>query len=300
MKTVSKKWIILGVVVILAIILYSSIKGTYNNMVSKEEAVTAQWAQVENVYQRRADLIPNLMATVKGYADFEQETLTRVIEARSKATSVTIDPTNLNEASLQQFQAAQDGLGSALSRLLVTIERYPDLKANQNFLDLQTQLERTENRITVERMNFNEQARNFFTRQQKEDILLAIKNAELDTSGEIRVHIEEKCPGDVMDRAAQIFDKLHMQNTELRNGVLFYLALKNRKFAVLGDSGINRVVPENFWDEVRDIMLNHFRENHFTEGLLEGITLAGRQLKDHFPFHKDDVNELPDEISFGD
>jgi LemA protein len=161
MKTVSKKWIIIGVVVVLAIILYSSVKGTYNNMVTKEEAVTAQWAQVENVYQRRADLIPNLVSTVKGYAEFEQETLTQVIEARAKATSVTIDPTNLNEASMQQFQAAQDGLGSALSRLLVTIERYPDLKANQNFLDLQTQLERTENRITVERMNFNEQARDY-------------------------------------------------------------------------------------------------------------------------------------------
>jgi LemA protein len=161
MKTVSKKWIIIGVVVLLAIILYSSVKGTYNNMVTKEEAVTAQWAQVENVYQRRADLIPNLVSTVKGYAEFEQETLTQVIEARAKATSVTIDPTNLNEASMQQFQVAQDGLGSALSRLLVTIERYPDLKANQNFLDLQTQLERTENRITVERMNFNEQARDY-------------------------------------------------------------------------------------------------------------------------------------------
>ena len=161
MKTVSKKWIIIGVVVLLAIILYSSVKGTYNNMVTKEEAVTAQWAQVENVYQRRADLIPNLVSTVKGYAEFEQETLTQVIEARAKATSVTIDPTNLNEASMQQFQAAQDGLGSALSRLLVTIERYPDLKANQSFLDLQTQLERTENRITVERMNFNEQARDY-------------------------------------------------------------------------------------------------------------------------------------------
>ncbi|MFU8842345.1 MAG: TPM domain-containing protein [Bacteroidales bacterium] len=143
-------------------------------------------------------------------------------------------------------------------------------------------------------------ARNFFTKQQKDDIKLAIKNAELDTSGEIRVHIEEKCPGDALDRASLIFDKLHMQNTELRNGVLFYLAVKNRKFAVLGDSGINRVVPENFWDEVRDVLLNHFRENHFTEGLVEGITLAGRQLKDHFPFHKDDVNELPDEISFDD
>jgi uncharacterized membrane protein len=140
----------------------------------------------------------------------------------------------------------------------------------------------------------------FFTKEQSEDILLAIKNAELDTSGEIRVHIEEKCPGDVLDRAAIIFKKLDIHKTELRNGVLFYLALKNRKFAVLGDAGINKVVPENFWDEVRNIMLNHFRENRFTEGLEEGITLAGQQLKKHFPFKHDDVNELSDEISYGE
>jgi uncharacterized membrane protein len=143
-------------------------------------------------------------------------------------------------------------------------------------------------------------ARKFFTKQQKEDIMMAIKNAELDTSGEIRVHIEEKCPGDVLDRASMIFDKLEMQKTELRNGVLFYLALKNRKFAVLGDAGINKVVPDDFWDDVRDVLLNHFRSNSFAEGLAEGIALAGKQLKMHFPFHKDDVNELPDEISFGD
>lgn len=140
----------------------------------------------------------------------------------------------------------------------------------------------------------------FFTKEQNEDILLSIKNAELDTSGEIRVHIEEKCPGEVLDRAAIIFKKLDMHKTELRNGVLFYLALKNRKFAVLGDAGINQVVPENFWDEVRNIMLNHFRENRFTEGLAEGISLAGQQLKNHFPFKHDDVNELSDEISFGE
>lgn len=135
----------------------------YNTMVEKQEAVTAQWAQVENVYQRRADLIPNLVATVKGYADFEQETLTAVIEARAKATGITVDPTNLDASSIQQFQAAQDGLSSALSRLMVVVERYPDLKANQNFLELQAQLEGTENRISVERKKFNDTARDYNT-----------------------------------------------------------------------------------------------------------------------------------------
>lgn len=132
-------------------------------MVEKQEAVTAQWAQVENVYQRRADLIPNLVATVKGYADFEQETLTAVIEARAKATGITVDPTNPDASSIQQFQAAQDGLSSALSRLMVVVERYPDLKANQNFLELQAQLEGTENRISVERKKFNDTAREYNT-----------------------------------------------------------------------------------------------------------------------------------------
>ena len=140
----------------------------------------------------------------------------------------------------------------------------------------------------------------FFTKEQNDDILLAIKNAELDTSGEIRVHIEEKCPGEVLDRAAIIFKKLDMHKTELRNSVLFYVAIRNRKFAVLGDAGINKVVPENFWDEVRNVMLNHFRVDKFTDGLAEGITLAGQQLKKHFPHKHDDVNELTDEISFGE
>jgi LemA protein len=135
----------------------------YNRMVSLEEAVTAQWAQVENAYQRRADLIPNLVNTVKGYAEFEKETLTGVIEARSKATSVQINPENLNAETIQQFQAAQDGLSSALARLMVVVERYPDLKANQNFLDLQAQLEGTENRIAVERRKFNDATRNYNT-----------------------------------------------------------------------------------------------------------------------------------------
>ena len=128
----------------------------YNKMVELDEAVTRQWAQVENAYQRRADLIPNLVETVKGYANFEQETLTAVIEARSKATGINVDPSNLSPESIQQFEAAQGQLSGALSRLMVVVERYPDLKANQNFLELQSQLEGTENRIAFERMKFNE------------------------------------------------------------------------------------------------------------------------------------------------
>ena len=135
----------------------------YNRMVQMDEAVKAQWSQVENSYQRRADLIPNLVSTVKGYANFEQQTLTQVIEARAKATSVNINPENLDAESIQQFQAAQDGLSSALSRLMVVVEQYPDLKANQNFLDLQAQLEGTENRIAVERRRFNETTQNYNT-----------------------------------------------------------------------------------------------------------------------------------------
>ena len=155
MKIISRFWIF-------AIIPLLSSCG-YNQMVSYDEAVSAQWAQVENSYQRRADLIPNLVSTVKGYANFEKETLTGVIEARAKATSVQLNADNLDAASLQNFQAAQDGLSSALSRLMVVVERYPDLKANQNFLELQAQLEGTENRIAVERRKFNEITRQYNT-----------------------------------------------------------------------------------------------------------------------------------------
>lgn len=127
-------------------------------MVSMDEAVQAQWANVEDAYQRRADLVPNLVNTVKGAADFEKSTLEAVIEARAKATSVTVDPTNLNPEAIEQFQEAQSGLNSALSRLLVTVERYPELKATANFMELQAQLEGTENRISVERKKFNDRA----------------------------------------------------------------------------------------------------------------------------------------------
>lgn len=150
-----KTLIIIGVIVVLFFLVYSSIKNTYNTIVNQNEEVKIAWSQVENQYQRRSDLIPNLVKTVKGYADFEQETLTAVVEARAKATSTTINADNLNEQSLAQFQQAQDGLSSALSRLMVVVEKYPDLKANQSFLQLQAQLEGTENRIAVERRNFN-------------------------------------------------------------------------------------------------------------------------------------------------
>ncbi|MBK6265482.1 LemA family protein [Marivirga sp. S37H4] len=155
--------ITLGIIVVVVLIFYSIFAGSYNKMVTKEEQVTSAWAQVENVYQRRADLIPNLVNTVKGYADFEQETLQGVIEARSKATGVNVNADNLSPENIQQFQEAQQGLSSALSRLMVVVERYPDLKANQNFLELQSQLEGTENRIAVERRRFNEVTRDFNT-----------------------------------------------------------------------------------------------------------------------------------------
>ncbi|MCG6185899.1 MULTISPECIES: LemA family protein [Maribellus] len=149
-------------VVLLAVVsafLFSSCG--YNKMVELDEQVASSWSQVENVYQRRADLIPNLVNTVKGYAAHEQETLEGVIEARSKATSVNVNPENLNPQALQQFTQAQEGLSSALGRLMVVVERYPDLKANQNFRDLQAQLEGTENRIAVERRKFNETTQSY-------------------------------------------------------------------------------------------------------------------------------------------
>ncbi len=160
---ISKGLIAIGVILIIALALYGSIRGAYNNMVQLDEDVAQQWAQVENVYQRRADLIPNLVNVVKGYAAHERETLEAVIEARSRATSVTIDPQNITPEQLAQFQQAQEGLSSALSRLMVVVERYPDLKANQNFLELQTQLEGTENRIANERRKYAEVLRDYNT-----------------------------------------------------------------------------------------------------------------------------------------
>jgi uncharacterized membrane protein len=140
---------------------------------------------------------------------------------------------------------------------------------------------------------------NYFTKQEQADIRSAVKEAELNTSGEIRVHIEKKLKGDVLDRAAYIFETLNMHKTKERNGVLFYLALESHKYAILGDVGINAKVPENFWDSIKEKIAENFKNGNFTQGLTTGIVLAGEQLKKHFPHEKDDINELTDEISFG-
>ena len=158
-----KTTIILIAIVVVLFLMISSAVGKYNNMVTLEEGVDASWAQVENVYQRRADLIPNLVATVKGVAEFEKETFTAVADARSKVSNVNLEGITNNPQAMQQFQQSQGQLSGALSKLMVVVERYPDLKANQNFLDLQTQLEGTENRISVERNRFNKAAQGYNT-----------------------------------------------------------------------------------------------------------------------------------------
>ncbi|NNM94537.1 MAG: LemA family protein [Bacteroidia bacterium] len=158
-----KGYIVLLVILGFFLMIFLWIKNVYNNIVTMDEGVTAQWHQVETQYQRRMDLIPNLVNTVKGYANFEKSTLTAVIDARANASKVTIDPSHITPDQLQQFEAAQGQLSSSLSRLLVTVERYPDLKADQNFLSLQAQLEGTENRIATERRRFNETAQGFNT-----------------------------------------------------------------------------------------------------------------------------------------
>ena len=163
MKKLSIPVIIIAVVAVIAIMCVSA----YNSLVRSEESVDTAWSQVENVYQRRADLIPNLVNTVKGYAAHEKETLEGVVSARAKATQMTIDPTNLTPEAIEKFQAAQGELGSALGKLLAITENYPDLKANENFKELQAQLEGTENRIAVERKKFNETAQVYNTSIRK-------------------------------------------------------------------------------------------------------------------------------------
>ncbi len=139
---------------------------------------------------------------------------------------------------------------------------------------------------------------NFFSEAEKKQITDAIVQAELNTSGEIRLHVEGRCKIDVLDRAAYVFGKLEMDQTAQRNGVLFYLAVYDRKFAILGDAGINKLVPSNFWDKIKEIMLSFFKEGKFADGLSKGILMAGEQLKTNFPYQSDDINELSDEISF--
>ena len=143
-------------------------------------------------------------------------------------------------------------------------------------------------------------AKKLFSSDDQKLIVEAIQEAEHNTSGEIRVHIENSCKGDALDQAAYIFKKLKMTKTELRNGVLFYLAVDNRKFAILGDVGINSKVPENFWDKIKNTVIEQFTKGELALGLSTGIKMAGEQLKQQFPYQKDDINELSDEISFGD
>ena len=143
-------------------------------------------------------------------------------------------------------------------------------------------------------------AADFFSKEDQISIKQAIEEAERNTSGEIRIHIENKCPDDVMDRAAFLFAKLEMHKTQLRNGVLFYLAIHDHKFAILGDAGINAKVSESFWNHTNEETLGYFKQGEFAKGLSEGIKMAGQQLKTHFPYQADDVNELSDDISFGD
>jgi uncharacterized membrane protein len=140
--------------------------------------------------------------------------------------------------------------------------------------------------------------KDFFSPGERLKIENAIKKAELNTSGEIRVHIAEKCTKNVLDCAVDIFAMLKMHKTKLRNGVLFYLSINDRKFAVIGDAGINSKVPENFWDEIKETVLTHFKKNEYATGLEKGILMAGEQLKKYFPYQTNDINELSDEISF--
>ena len=201
MKKVIVTLLIIAVAVVL--ILAAFVK-PYNNMVQKDEVCSQAWANVENVYQRRADLIPNLVKTVQGAAQYEKSTLEAVINARAKATSVQVDPSNLTEENIAKFQAAQDQLSSALSRLLVTIEKYPDLKANQNFLELQAQLEGTENRIAVERNKFNETVNDYnsYIRKFPNNIIAGLFNfdkkgyfkAAADFAGARNCHQEGRVP----------------------------------------------------------------------------------------------------------
>jgi uncharacterized membrane protein len=143
-------------------------------------------------------------------------------------------------------------------------------------------------------------SQNFLSDTQKAEIIKAIQLAERNSSGEIRVHIEKICPmPNVLDRAAEVFSEIGMINTAQQNGVLFYLSIDDRKFAVLGDKGIDKVVPENFWEFTKELLRNHFSQGLFTEGLVKGIHSAGEQLKHFFPYQSDDINELPDDISFG-
>ena len=186
-----KSLVVAAVLIGLGLIIFASGCSSYNGFVNSEENVENAWSKVQSAYQRRADLIPNLVNTVKGYANFEQQTLVQVTEARAKASSVTVDPTNLTPQQLQEFQNAQSNLSQSLGRLLVTVEKYPELKANQNFLELQAQLEGTENRIKVERDNFNNVATEYnkkFVASRVACTLVCLDLSKKHSSSQMPVH----------------------------------------------------------------------------------------------------------------
>ena len=277
-----KGLIALIIIAVIAFGLYQWGVGFNNTAVALKETSSKTWANVESAYQRRNDLIGNLVKTVQGAADFERGTLTDVIEARAKATSISIDPSNITPEQLAQFNQAQSGLSSALSRLLVTVERYPDLKANQNFLELQSQLEGTENRINVARDRFNATV---------EPYNLHIKKFP----NSILAHTRK----DHYKRAQEVFHLLKMDNTKQENGVLIYVAVNDRKFVICGDKGIDKVVPTDFWKTTKDTIQSHFIKGAYKEGIIAGVLKAGTELNSHFPWYSDDTNELSNEISKG-
>lgn len=141
---------------------------------------------------------------------------------------------------------------------------------------------------------------NIFSKEEKAKIIQAIKDAELETSGEIRLHLESRCKGNALERTVQVFEKLKMHETQLRNGTLIYLAVKDHKFAIFGDEGINEIVPDDFWEDVKDEIGQHFNKGKFADGISRGIFLIGEKLKEFFPYQDDDINELPDNISVGE
>lgn len=196
MKNTIRKWVNRMPIWILSLFTALSFSSCgYNEIVSKQEAVAGSWSQVQNVYQRRADLIPNLVNTVKGAAQFEQKTLTDVMEARAKATQITLKADDLSPEKVAQYQQAQQGLSSALGRLLAVSENYPNLKANQNFLELQSQLEGTENRITVERMKFNQTVQDYNTYIQKFPTNLTAKMFGFEKKGYFEAEVSaQKAP----------------------------------------------------------------------------------------------------------
>lgn len=140
----------------------------------------------------------------------------------------------------------------------------------------------------------------FFSKEEKNQVVQAIKKAEYQTSGEIRLHLESRCKGNTLERAVQIFEKLKMHDTRLRNGTLIYMVIKDRKFSIFGDQGINEIVPDNFWEDVKEEMGRFFIKDQFADGVIRGIYLIGEKLKEFFPYQEDDVNELPDDISIGE